>query len=427
MRKNIGFVGALLLLTVTAFAGCNSDEAKVVSDFSNVEQIKEARSSVWNEYVENATNDETRLSEKKDRAMDYGEVTMKYGLQVVGDRDENGYPLYIALHGGGSSDTPDVNDEQWLQMVSYYKRYLKNGVYVNPRGVRDTWDCHANPESYPLYDELIENMILFYDVDPNRVYILGFSAGGDGVYLVAPRMADRFAAANMSAGHPNGTSVVNLYNTPIMLQVGEFDSAYDRNKVTAEYDALLTDLNTLYEGGYEHKAYIHTGYGHNFTDNAPADQSVIADNAAWLSDGDNTSVLADTYAIHFLNNYTRNPLPHKVVWDLGNRGDQRSVESFYWVSAPYTTNDGILVISYDTDANTVTVESNTLNGDFEILLNEDMVDVFSPVTFITPDGTFTQSLSLSMDTLRETTLERGDSSYQFVVRIKYSELTGNNQ
>ena len=76
--------------------------------------------------------------------------------------------------------------------------------------VRDTWDCHFNPESYPLYDRLIENLIAFYDVDPNRVYLMGFSAGGDGVYGVTSKMADRFAAANMSAGHPNGLPLWNL-------------------------------------------------------------------------------------------------------------------------------------------------------------------------------------------------------------------------
>jgi poly(3-hydroxybutyrate) depolymerase len=35
-------------------------------------------------------------------------------------------------------------------------------------------------ESYPLYDRLITNMVLFEGVDPERVYLLGFSAGGDG-------------------------------------------------------------------------------------------------------------------------------------------------------------------------------------------------------------------------------------------------------
>ena len=88
-------------------------------------------------------------------------------------------------------------------------------------------------------------MILFHGVDPNRVYILGFSAGGDGVYQITPRMTDRFAAANMSAGHPNGVKLENLYDMPLQLQVGIEDAAYNRNKVTAEYDLLLGKLFRL--------------------------------------------------------------------------------------------------------------------------------------------------------------------------------------
>ncbi len=142
-----------------------------------------------------------------------------------------------------------MNNSQWAHMASYYQNSVKNGVHVNPRGVRDTWDCHFNPESYPLYDRLIENMIAFYDVDPNRVYLTGFSAGGDGVYAIVAKMPDRFAAANMSAGHPNGLPLWNLYNMPLLLQVGENDTAYDRNIVTAQYGQLLDGYQEELSGG----------------------------------------------------------------------------------------------------------------------------------------------------------------------------------
>jgi poly(3-hydroxybutyrate) depolymerase len=50
-------------------------------------------------------------------------------------------------------------------------------------------------------------MSLFRGVNPDKVYLLGYPAGGDGVWQLAPRMADRFAAAAMMAGHPNGASL----------------------------------------------------------------------------------------------------------------------------------------------------------------------------------------------------------------------------
>ena len=84
-------------------------------------------------------------------------------------------------------------------MQNYYLPSIHNGFYVVPRGITNTWDMHFQPESYVLYDRLIENMILFEPVNPDKVYLLGYSAGGDGVYQIAPRMADRWAAVNMMA------------------------------------------------------------------------------------------------------------------------------------------------------------------------------------------------------------------------------------
>ena len=218
-----------------------------------------------------------------------------------------------------------------MDMASYYRHSVTEGIYVYPRGVRDTWDCHFNPESYPLYDRLIENMIAFYDVDPDRVYLTGFSAGGDGVYAIVARMTDRFAAANMSAGHPNGVPLWNLYNMPLQLQVGENDTAYDRNIVTAQYGQLLDEYQEELGGGYIHRTYVHEGKGHNFRDKSSEDQKVMEDNALWLETGESPVIEVDANAIHFLEGYVRDPLPERVVWDLSQRAGQRTKESFYWL------------------------------------------------------------------------------------------------
>lgn len=392
-------------------------------ELKSKEAISEYRKIVWKEYVQENKKDKSRIEEVENCIMCYGDVKMRYGLQIFGKPDEKGYPLYICLHGGGQSDTPDINNSQWNHMYIYYTKGVKNGVYINPRGVRDTWDTHANPESYPLYDRLIENMILFKNVDPNRVYILGFSAGGDGVYMVAPRMADRFAAANMSAGHHNGTSVTNMYNTPFQLQVGELDTAYNRHRVTVEYDLKLDQLHKQYNGGYIHNVYVHYQKGHNFYDNSLELQRVIADNEAWLN-GDETKATKeeDTNAIHFLDRYTRNPLPERIVWDLGNRAELRKTTSFYWLKAAKTVQEGEIVASFHKNTNTVVIERATDGIDFSILLNEEMVNLFSPITVITPKGTFQVKAQVSPELIWETTRERGDVNYQFAAEIVYSNL-----
>ena len=96
------------------------------------EDIVAARNYIWEEYLNQARNDEARAAELEEHAMTFGEATMKYGFFVKGEPDENGYPLCIALHGGGGSDTPDLNNDQWQQMMTYYQTSVENGIYVNP-------------------------------------------------------------------------------------------------------------------------------------------------------------------------------------------------------------------------------------------------------------------------------------------------------
>jgi len=81
------------------------------------------------------------------------------------------------------------------------------------------------PASYVLIERLIENNILFdarkdinnlsarmAPVDPKRLYLIGFSAGGDAVYRLATRLAQRFGAVNMGGDHPDATIQEGLDN-----------------------------------------------------------------------------------------------------------------------------------------------------------------------------------------------------------------------
>jgi len=117
--------------------------------------LEQTRQQVWEEYREAALEDAVVQEETNSFVMKYKDAQMRYFVEVIGDKPEAGYPLYIAMHGGGEGDTPDFNDGQWEDMKYYYSDDLECGVYVAVRGVRDTWDTHFNPESYPLYDRLI--------------------------------------------------------------------------------------------------------------------------------------------------------------------------------------------------------------------------------------------------------------------------------
>ena len=386
---------------------------------ASAESIKELRKKAWENYKKTSI---AKAKAEIDRGyIRYGEAVMRFTVKKIGGSSTKGKPLYIALHGGGSSDTPDLNDGQWKEMQSYYSINLDEGVYIAVRGVRDTWDTHFNPESYPLYDKLIQDCILVFDIDPNKVYLEGFSAGGDGVYAVAPRMADRFAAVNMSSGHPNGVDFTNMRNLPIQLQVGEFDTAYNRNVEAVNYDDILNDLQNDLEG-YEHRTLIHYGMGHNFTDWDKNPVAVMSDPQAWRDEGNRKTKKVDPFPPDYMTQFTRNPIPDLVIWNLSTRAEKRSVESFYYLRAEKTVTDGVIVAQYFPGENVVYIDAYDVDGDFSILLNEDMIDFTRPVDFYVDDELLSLNVKPDLELIEKTTAERGDPNYQFEAELYYSQL-----
>jgi len=164
------------------------------------EQAAEAKSLLLQDHLGKLR--ESRKAEHNAKVLELGDLKMKFDFTIYGEKPDEGRSLYISMHGGGGAPAR-VNDGQWRNQKRLYQ--LKEGVYVAPRAPTDSWNMWHQGHIDAFFTRLIENMIVFEDVDPNRVYITGYSAGGDGVYQLAPRMADQLAAAAMMAGHPNET------------------------------------------------------------------------------------------------------------------------------------------------------------------------------------------------------------------------------
>ncbi len=89
---------------------------------------------------------------------------------------------------------------------------------------------------------IFRGFILSGEVDANKIFLTGYSAGGDGIYHMAPMMADYLAGAAMMAGHPNDSDLDNLRNIAFSIQVGGDDSAYDRNSHAQNYINKMKEL-----------------------------------------------------------------------------------------------------------------------------------------------------------------------------------------
>ena len=215
-----------------------------------------------------------------------------------------GRPLFIGMHGGGGCPA-EVNDSQWENHTHLYSHGpIKSGatlprgaVWVAPRSPVDAWNMWwldhmdavlqalawlfvaAGADSAGVHDgnkgggkaATSTRGPLPPRIDPSRVHLTGYSAGGDGAYQLGQRCADRLAGLMACAGHPNGAPLDNLRNTFTVFACGANDGAYGRNAVTAEY---LQRLSTLQQGdaaaaadpssatAYPHAGEVAVGFGH---------------------------------------------------------------------------------------------------------------------------------------------------------------------
>jgi len=323
----------------------------------------------------------TRADEMKARRLTSGNLTMPFFYTVSGDKPKNGRSLYISMHGGGGAPK-QVNDRQWENQKRLYR--VPEGVYLAPRAPTDTWNLWHQAHIDGFYDRLIENLIVFEGVDPNRVYILGYSAGGDGVFQLAPRMADRLAGAAMMAGHPNEASPLGLRNVAFTIHAGANDSAYNRNKVARQWGEQLDALQKDDPEGYVHWTKIYEGKGH------------------WLD-------RQDAAALPWMAKHTRNPLPKRIVW----RQDDVTHARFYWLAVKPEEKRRGAEVRARRDGQRIDVQASDIEQ-LIVRLNDQMLDLNEDVTVVSGDRElYSGRVKRSIGTLAKTLAERGDPTSVF--------------
>lgn len=316
-----------------------------------------------------------------------GGESMRCSFRTFGKAPPAGHSLWISLHGGGGAP-PALNDGQWENQKRLYT--LDEGIYCAPRSPYDTWDLWHKGAIDALFARLILLSRLAYGIDLNRVYLMGYSAGGDGVYQVAPRMADRFAAAAMMAGHPNETRPAGLRNLPFALQVGELDKAFNRNAIAKSWGETLDALRKDDPGGYPHLVKIHDGKGH------------------WMD-------RQDRLALPWMAPLRRNPVPDKVVW----RQDDVVHDAFYWLALPKGQPRAGQQISVSRHDNSFTVEKAEGIGSLIIRMDDRVANLDSPIT-VAKGGKvlWTGKVARTIATIVETIRERNDPNLAFDAEVR---------
>jgi predicted esterase len=306
---------------------------------------------------------------------------------VYGEKPADGRSLYISMHGGGDG-TAAQNDEQWNNQKTLYD--VTEGVYIAPRAAQDSWDMWFQPYIDTLFTRIIRMAMIKQDVNPNKVYILGYSAGGDGVYRLAPRMADNWAAAMMAAGHPGDTSPLNLRNIGFTLWMGADDSQYNRNQRAIEYGQQLDALQAADPGGYIHDTHIVAGKPH------------------WLDN-------LEQQGFNWLGQFRRNPYPGRIVW---RQEASNPRQSFYYLSVPRADAVAGREVRVDRSGNTITIVKNDYPTLY-INLNDKFVDLDKPVVVMqNGQQIFSGVVSRKLELITLSIEERLDPNYIFSAALK---------
>ena len=278
--------------------------------------------------------------------------TMPIDVQQVGKKLAKGWPLIISLHGGGTCPKA-VNDGQWRNQVARYRQLLKDCIYVAPRAPRDSEPWH--PYMYPLLEKLISDMVALREVDPDRVYLMGYSEGGYACFRVQPGILDRFAgiAAGGAADQLDLAPAENLANVAFDLQVGEFDRGYDRIGLARKYASALDGLEKANPGLFRHRFKAHAGAPHDCPDYKP-----------------------EFAAIPWMLESVRNPQPGSVIWV---QGGWTKPKNFYWLSVDEEGGKGSrLEASLDKRSSVINLKTNH-HGKITVHLNDSMINLEKPL------------------------------------------------
>ena len=148
-------------------------------------------------------------------------------------------PLYVALPGWEGLYFQGVGaDLKWETMPFAARDYdpdmIIASAQLNDWGMTSALDAVA----------LTEYLMSAYNIDPNRVYLSGYSGGGETGSLVMALRPELYAAYLMMASQWDGElELLAEARTPVYMIIGEDDSYYGSESLKNTY----AELYTLYE------------------------------------------------------------------------------------------------------------------------------------------------------------------------------------
>ncbi len=344
------------------------------------------RRLAW-EAFQNSPNHGSLRQDFADNKVRFEDHLSPYTVKTVGTRPAKGWGLVIAMHGGGGT-TQEFNDSQWLRMQTYYRDHPEVGGYryLALRAPDNTWNGFYTGYAYPLMANLVQQFLLCGDVDPSKVFLMGYSHGGYGAFAMGPKMPDRFAAIHASgAALADGAVADTLRNTAFICMIGEKDSAHGRIQRCRDFAEAIQRLQ-----GSRRDIY-------------PVQVQFIAEHPhSGLPDRDS---IADLYPA------VRQAAPRELTWVVTDQ----VIQDFFWLRAATPTREERFEVTCRDNTLTVTAASNA--SGVSLLLDDRLVDFSEPVTLIYNGTSSVHQLQPSLRQLCESLQRRGDPELSFTASL----------
>ena len=172
------------------------------------------------------------------------------------------YPILFFLHGAGgrgSNNNDQILDAGSINAFTKQKIFTKHNSYLlaaqvphNEKWVNVDWGAseHTMPEmskTMRLAFELLDKTIIKNNIDIKRIYVLGISMGGFGVWDALQRRPNYFAAGVPICGGGDIRQSKSISHIPIWIWHGSQDAIINVKRSRDMYDAIK---NFTYEIKY---------------------------------------------------------------------------------------------------------------------------------------------------------------------------------
>lgn len=208
----------------------------------------------------------------------YEQDTLPYLFHApVGNSDK--YPLVIWLHGKGErgkNNRSQFQNGAEILLDSMKLNPAYQGYLLIPQcPVTSTWSFYDKtlprikmtadaPRIQQVLMALIQDLITQEQVDRQRIYLFGISMGGFGVWDIAMRYPDLFAAIVPVCGGADPTQAALLKQLPVWAFHGDKDQVVASHFTTE----MMQELESLQSKQLDSRYSLLKGVGHNAWDYA---------------------------------------------------------------------------------------------------------------------------------------------------------------